>query len=177
VPQVEFQKPVEDSIAKINDEVAVGEDLDFQRSWWKFETAVWWCFTLIVVLAVLGAFGKGPLAKATAANSAMTVKYDRIERAGTPSILHIDFDPSAIQKGIVTLYISQSVTGDLGAQRVIPSPQTSTIGQGGITYVFPASNSPATVEFALQPHSPGIFHFTVQVPQAPPIEERVIVVP
>jgi len=28
---------IDDSVAKVDDEVAGGEDLDFQRRWWKFE--------------------------------------------------------------------------------------------------------------------------------------------
>ncbi len=174
---IAFQKPVEDSVAKINDEVAVGENLDFQRTWWRFETVVWCFFTMIVVLAAAGLFGRGPLAKAQASNSAISVQYDRIERAGTPSILRVSFGPSAIRYGIAELYVSGSLVHELGAQRVIPSPQSAKVGRGGITYLFPAGESPATAEFALQPSGPGIFQFTLQVPQAPPIQERVVVFP
>jgi hypothetical protein len=52
-------KPVEDSIAKINAEVAVGEDLAFQKKWWVFERWVWIVFTLILLLDLSGAPGHG----------------------------------------------------------------------------------------------------------------------
>jgi hypothetical protein len=51
-----FTKPVQDSVAKVNDEVAVGEDLDFQRKWWRFENAAWVFFTLIIILDLGGLF-------------------------------------------------------------------------------------------------------------------------
>ena len=96
-----ISKPVEDSVAKVNDEVAVGEDLDFQRKWWRFENAAWVVFTLIIVLDLAGLFGRGPIAKAErhSADGAMDVKYERIERTNSPSILTIQFAQSAIQNG------------------------------------------------------------------------------
>ena len=56
-----FTKPVEDSVAKVNDEIAVGEDLEFQRKWWRFENIAWIFFALIIVLDVAGLFGRGRL--------------------------------------------------------------------------------------------------------------------
>ena len=96
-----FTKPVEDSVAKVNDEVAVGEDLDFQRKWWRFENAAWVFFTLIIILDLCGLFGRGPIAKAErhTADGTLDVKYERIERTDSPSILSISFGQSAIQDG------------------------------------------------------------------------------
>ena len=70
-------KPVQDSVAKVNDEVAVGEDLDFQRKWWRFENAAWVFFTLIIILDLCGLFGRGPIAKAErhTADGTLDVKY------------------------------------------------------------------------------------------------------
>ena len=51
-----FSKPVGDSIAKVNNEVAVGENLDFQRKWWRFENFIWIFFTVIIVLDLAGLF-------------------------------------------------------------------------------------------------------------------------
>src|ERR1700721_4299350 len=103
-----FSKTVEDSVAKVNDEVAVGEDLDFQRKWWRFENAAWVIFALIIVLDLAGLFGRGPIAKAErrSADSAIDVKYERIERTDSPSIMTINFGPSAITDGKIQLYVS-----------------------------------------------------------------------
>jgi hypothetical protein len=84
-------EPVTDSVPKINDEVAVGEDLEFQRSWWRFERCVWILFAVLVFLDVLGVFGRGPLAKAhaEAADGSMKIDYERVERFSTPSIMTV----------------------------------------------------------------------------------------
>ena len=62
-------KPVEDTVQKINNELAVGEDLEFQRKWWKVERGIWIFFLLLIIADLLGAFGRGWLAKAHRAAS------------------------------------------------------------------------------------------------------------
>jgi hypothetical protein len=89
----------------------------------------------------------------------------------------LHFSESAIHDGKVAVFISNSLIKPLGAQRIAPQPATSSIGNGGITYVFPASTTPADVQVQLQPTLPGVHHFTVQVANASPIDARVVVLP
>ena len=172
-------QPVDDSIAKINQEVAVGEDLEFQRRWWRFEKIAWAAFVLILVLDLAGVFGRGPLAHAERRTSdgAMDVKYDRIARSQTPSILNINFGPAAIHNGSIQIYVSESLVDELGTQRVIPAPTTTVIGEGGLTYTFPANGPPATLKMALQPSTPGLYRFVLEVPGSPPVHASIFVVP
>jgi len=171
--------PVTQSAPRVNNEIEVGEDLEFQRKWWRFENLVWILFTLIIVLDMAGLFGRGPIAKAErhAADGTIDVKYERIERTDSPSILTIDFGPSAIHDGKIKLFISESLVKGLGTQRVVPAPTETTIGEGGLTYTFPASKPPAAVDLALQPSGPGIYHFKTAVKNAEPIQAKIFVVP
>jgi hypothetical protein len=174
-----FTKPIEDSVEKVDGEVAVGEDLAFQRKWWKFERATWIFFGLILVLDVAGVFGRGPVAKAqrTASDGSISVGYDRIERTGTPTILTVNVGSSAVMNGKVLLYVSHSMVKELGAQRVIPAPERTAIGNAGLTYSFPISSFPASVEFVLEPTGPGLRHLTLQVPGSTPVSFDIMVVP
>jgi hypothetical protein len=158
--------PVRDSVPKINNEIAVGSDLEFQRKWWKFEKFVWAFFTLVLILNLCGFLGRGPAAKAhrTTHDGSLDVSYDRLERYGTPSQVRIQFSPATIRDGKVQLWVSESLVKTLGNQRVSPEPQTSTVGQGGILYTFPATTPPATVQFALQPATTGSTSVQFQVP-------------
>lgn len=174
---VAFSKPVEDSVPKINDEVAVGEDLGFQRKWWQFETLMWWAIAFVLLLNFAGFLGRGPMAHAALSNDAMIVKYERVEHTGTPSILEVQFQPAILGKGHVKLHVSQSVVNELGAQRIIPSPLDTAVGRGGLTYTFSTEEAPGSVQFALQPSKPGIFHFTLEVPGSAPLSARVVVMP
>jgi hypothetical protein len=172
-------KPVEDSVARVNDEIAVGEDLQFQRKWWRFEKFVWLLFTLIIVLDLAGLFGRGPIAKAErhSADGSIDVTYERIQRTDSPSILTVRFAESAIKDGKVRLYVSQSLVQELGTQRVIPAPLDTTVGDAGLTYTFLASKAPASVDFALQPAGPGLYRYTLRVPGGEPVQAKVFVVP
>ncbi len=173
------RKPVGDSVPKINNELAVGADLKFQRRWWRFENTVWWSFGVIVVLDLLGCFGRGPVAKATldAPDGSMNVKFERIERYGTPSIITINFGKAAIHEGKVNLLISESMLEQLGNQRVVPQPADSQIGEGKVLYTFPASTYPATVLFSLQPTRIGLSHMTLQVPGLSEVKAAIFVMP
>ena len=155
---------VEDTVPKVNNEVAVGEDPAFQRRWWKFESFVWCIFVLLVVLDVAGAFGRGPLAKAQKSSNdgELNVTYERIERTGTPSSMKIKFGESAFQNGQVKLWTNEALVTDLGNKLVAPQPGTSTVGQDGIEYLFPVTTKPATVVFSLQPSAPGVFPLTIR---------------
>ncbi len=175
--QVPFAEPVVDSVPKINQEVAVGEDLGFQRRWWKFEGVMWWAVAALLLLNLAGVFGRGPVAHARLSNEAMVVKYDRVERTGTPSMLVVQLQPPVFEKKPIKLHVSQSLVEELGTQRVIPAPSDTALADGGLTYTFSAEKGPGSVEFALQPAKPGIHHYSLQVAGFPPIFARVIVVP
>jgi hypothetical protein len=116
-------------------------------------------FVVIIVLDLGGAFGRGPLAQAhaTSADRSLSVHYERIERAGTPSILSITMNAGAIQDGQATLFVSDSLVSGLGARRIIPEPATTRLGDGGLTYTFPITQPPFIVRFELEPSAAGRF--------------------
>ncbi|MFP5236307.1 MAG: hypothetical protein ACLGSD_10420 [Acidobacteriota bacterium] len=176
---IPFQQSVHDSVPQIHDEIAVGEDIDFQRKWWRFEKIIWPILLLIVLADVLGAFGRGWLAKAHAAtpDHALTLDYERVARAGTPSIMTFKFGPAAIQNHRIVLFVSDSIVKPLGAQRISPEPALSIIGKDGITYIFASSESPASAQIELQPSFPGPHKFRVQVQGSDSINGSIFVMP
>ena len=178
-------QPVSDSVAKIggssdgSGSIAVGEDLGFQQAWWKFERAVWIFFALILVADVSGLLGRGPLSKAEAYSSSRSlhVKYERVERANTPSIMSILPAQGATRDGKLRLYVSDSIVKQLGAQRVVPQPESSALGDGGVTYTFPASTGPITVQIQLQSSFVGLHAFRIGIPGDGMIDRKVLVLP
>ena len=177
--QVEFSEPITDSADKVDDAISVGEDLDFQRRWWRFEHAIWIFFLLVLVADVLGVFGRGWLSKAERHTKDQTlhVKYERVERASTPSIMTISFGPAAIREGHIQLFVSESLIKELGNRRIAPQPASSVLGESGVTYTFPATAPPATIEFMMQPSFPGIHDFELQIPGSAAVHARIFVVP
>ena len=177
--EMPFLKPVEDTVPKVDNNIAVGEDLRFQHRWWTFERCIWIFFLLVLLADALGLFGRGWLARAqrSTPDNALSVKYERIERAGTPSIMTIRLGPSAIQNGAAHLFLSNSIIDKLGAQRIAPQPASSVLGDGGVTYTFPVTAPPATITLALEPSFPGTQHFTLGIAGAPSVNGTVFIVP
>jgi len=173
-----FKTPVTDSVAKINHELAVGEDLAFQRKWWRFERALWVLFVMIIALDCMGAFGRGPLAKSQieSADRAIEADYERIERTGTPSMMTVKVNEAA-KVDQIELFVSDSAVSGLGLQRVIPAPETTKIGSGGFTYRFPRGSLPAVVRFEFQPVGAGFYHIAVGKPGEALMHMTVAVVP
>jgi hypothetical protein len=179
MPTTEFSSPVEDSVPKVSNELAVGENLDFQRKWWRFERAIWLFFLLLLICDLLGLFGRGWLAKArrSTPDGALVLDYERIARASTPSVMTLNFGPDAIRNGHIQVFISDSLVKPLGAQRISPQPAVSAVGNGGITYTFDATQAPALVQIALEPSFPGLHPFRIDLAGEPPIDARIFVVP
>jgi hypothetical protein len=179
LPNEHISERVVDRIPRVDDAVSVGEDLDFQRRWWRFEKAAWLLLAVVLIADALGAFGRGWLAQAelTAADGSMRVRYERVERTGTPSEMTIEFGPSAVHDQKVRMFASQTTVKELGAQRIIPQPIASQIGPGGITYTFSAAGSPATSSIAMQPSFPGVHHIELRVLGSEPVGATIVVLP
>ena len=173
------QKQLGDDVPKVDGALAVGEDLEFQRRWWKFERLVWSFFILVLVADLSGILGRGPLAKAERRNSdgTLTIKYERVQRENTASMLTILPGPGAVQGGQLKLFVSDTLLKQLGTQRVIPQPEISAVGDGGVTYVFAAKQLPMTVQMELKPAKLGLQHFAVAVSGGSAVKADTFVLP
>ena len=180
MPTAAPTKPVEDTVAKVDDAVAVGEDLEFQRKWWRFSNVIWSFFLLLLVCDLLGLFGRGflAIAKAAPATNSFFLDYERIERAGTPSIMTIHFSPEAVHEGKIQFFLSESVIKKLGAQRISPQPASSTLTSNGVNYTFPADGTgPAIVEISLSPSFPGRQTFDIHLADGSGVSGHILVMP
>ena len=176
---VPFTTEVQDSVPKVDNQVAVGEDLNFQRKWWRFEKGLWAVFCLILLCDLLGVFGEGWLSKTTRTtpDRTLTLEYNRMLRTGTASQLLLRFGPNAVHDGKISVYISDPVVKQLGAERIAPQPATSTLGNDGVTYTFPAINPPWDMQIQLSPKSPGTHAFRIQIVGADPIDAKAFIFP
>jgi len=172
-------RPVEDSVPKVNDELAVGSDLEFQGRWEKLETVVWFFLVIFLLLSLAGLFGRGPLSNVTAQapDGSMRVEYERFERFSTPSVLTVRMNPASIQNGQVKLWVSESLVKPLRNQRIIPQPEKSELGAGGITYTFPASETSTSVEFQMQPSAIGKSELKMRIPGNAELDINIYVMP
>lgn len=179
MPVTDETRPIEDSVPKINDELAVGSDLGFQQRWERLETIIWIFFVIFLLLSLAGLFGRGPLSKVSrkAPDASMEIDYERFERFSTPSVLTVKINPASIRDGQVQLWVSDSLVKPLGNQRVIPQPARSELSQGGIIYTFPASETSASIEFQTQPSAIGKSELKMRIPGSAEVDLSVYVMP
>ncbi len=172
-------KPVGDDVPMVDGAIAVGEDLEFQRRWWRFEKVVWSLFVLILLADLSGILGRGPLANARAQtpDGTLDLKYERVLRENTSSIMTVLPETTAIHDGKLRLFVSDSILKEFGAQRVIPQPQTSTVGDGGVMYTFLATSTPLTVQIELKPSFIGAHTFRVGISGGSSIQAKSVVLP
>lgn len=170
---------INDSVSKVNDEIAVGSDMEFQERWWRFENAVWVFFTLVVIAALLGCFGRGLLAKGrlNAGDGSVSVSYDRIARYSTPSKMTVEFEPAAIHDGYAQLWVDRQCVKSLGLTQALPRPARTALLPDGLLYTFPVEAGAGSAELSVEPPAPGIKHFKMGVPGFRAVEASVVVMP
>jgi hypothetical protein len=77
----------------------------------------------------------------------------------------------------VQLWVSDDLVKPLGNQRIVPQPTASTLDGKGLLYTFDATSHPNSIEFALEPSSPGIYPLTLRVPGAEEFHTKIYVMP
>jgi hypothetical protein len=137
---------------------AANMDLDtqngFERRWHAFEVMCWAAMAVVVVAALVGFLGKGPLAqtKAFAAGKPGSVTYQRFSHYMAPARYEVAFGPlgSAIQ-----VHIDRSLLSKTDIMGISPRPLAASDDGKGWNYSFAANNAPGQIDFRLQPRAIG----------------------
>lgn len=100
----------------------------------------WTVFALLMVAALAGLLGHGPLSSATAKDPAafLRVKYQRFERYQGPTELRLHVAPQAVREGRLKIWISREFLDSIELERIVPQPVTVELGADRQTYVFDA---------------------------------------
>jgi hypothetical protein len=61
-------------------QLQIDEDLAFQRREWKIQRVGWGAMALVIIAALLGVFGTGPLSNATLEREGLRLEYERFCR-------------------------------------------------------------------------------------------------
>lgn len=136
----------------------VDEDKAFQRRDWSFERAGWVVIALVVLAAVLGLMGHGPLsgAEATTPDGAMRVEYARFERHGAPSSIILHIARRVASDTTVTFFLSREYLGGVRLERTVPETvQGVAVNQVLFTVPLVAASDTAHVTLTFIPETIG----------------------
>ena len=134
-------------------DIEVNQDLDFQRAEWRFQRVAWMVIALIAIASILGAFGRGPIANATATTAAgdLTVEYERIARHTAITRFDLHF---ARAQGEVGVSIPSSYLKGAELRSIVPEPTKTESGAGSSTFYFDLRPG-AVVSFIFEPDALG----------------------
>jgi hypothetical protein len=132
----------------------------------------WSVLALVVLAALAGLLGPGPVsdATATAPDGQVEVRYERFTHwVGSTSVeLQVAADPA--QPDQARVWISQEYLSGLQLEQVQPEPDSWTAMDDGVVLAFPVTGpEPLSVELQVRPAEIGLLRGAVGVPGRDPL--------
>jgi len=104
-------------------DLEIDQDLAFERRQWSVQRVGWGVGALIIVAALLGVFGSGPLSAATAGDEeTLVVHFQRFVRHKGQGELVVKVGPNQASAGQVELWLTTEYLGEIDLQGISPEP-------------------------------------------------------
>ena len=135
------------------DGLEIDEDLAFARRSWRVQRASWVGMGVVVVLALAGLLGSGPLSRhAVSLPGLLRVEYQRFTRYEAPQTLTVRLEPAATQTAEARVWIDRRYLDDARVEAVTPPPARVEAAGDRLVYAFPISRrgEPVAIVVALQ---------------------------
>jgi hypothetical protein len=143
----------------------IDEDLKFQRREWKIQRVGWVTMALVIIAALLGVFGAGPLSSATIEREGLRLEHERFGRLQRDTELRFTIAGTG---GPVLLLIGSEYLDRVMIERITPEPGKVEAVSDGVVFQF-VLQGPAAVTFHLTPKKFGLASGKVRLGQAAPI--------
>ncbi len=114
------------------------EDPSTRLKEWRVQRVGWVVLALVVVLALAGLFGTGPLSwsSVSADDGSVVVDYSRFGRDGGPTTLDVRVAPAAVDGDQVLVWVGHDLLRGLEIQQITPEPSSQTTVDGGVVLTF-----------------------------------------
>lgn len=159
-------------MAKTAKGIEIDEDRAHQRREWRIERVGWVAMAALVLAALLGLLGDGPIGETTAGTrDALRVEYNRLQRAAAPTEYRFAVQPALARDGRVRLRLEDALLEEVHLRAIVPEPASTRAGPGYTEFTFDvgAGDSPARIVFDFEPTSFGRVTGRVVAEGAPPI--------
>lgn len=140
--------------AKLGD-LEPSRDLAFQRKVWRVERAAWVGLALVLLAALAGLFGEGPLsdAVAEAPGGRLRLEYDRFARRGAETELRLRIAASDREP---RLTLDHGYLDAVEVRAIEPEPAGAATGREGREYRFELlGDGPGVVILRVRPRRAG----------------------
>jgi hypothetical protein len=164
-----------------NRSIQIEEDSRHQQRDWRFERTGWAVMAIVLVAGLLGLLGYGPLSQTQAgARGALTVTYDRLQRASAPTAYRFQAAQSLARNGELRLRFDDALLDEMEMDSILPEPVQMRAGPGYTEFVFAmagAEGPPARLQFQFQPATFGHVRGRVSTEGAEPLVIDQIIFP
>ena len=139
--------------------IELEHDPKFQRREWMLQRLGWDLMLAVVIAAMLGVFGRGPFAAASAAvdGGRVRLEYDRLLRHRSPTPITIHLAGGVSSGGAVRVWLSREYVEGMEPQRIVPEPERMESAADGYVYTFRIADPSrrSTIVFDLEPEGYG----------------------
>lgn len=136
-------------------ELEINQDVTYQEREWRTERLGWALLILLILVAVAGLFGNGPLSwtTVTTPDEALEVSYERFGRRGGSQDLTLRATSRSAENGEWHIEISSSYLASLEVSSITPEPESVEMVEGAARYNFSQATADADLEviFAVMP--------------------------
>jgi hypothetical protein len=134
------------------------EDLAHERVVWKMQRWGWAVLTLILLAALIGFLGHGPLSKAKAGQpkSVLWAEYDRFGRHHASAVLKVHLGASGATS-LPAIWIAREYLDQVEMEQIYPAPERVKVAEGRLIYIFDLArtNEQTEITFHLKPSGFG----------------------
>jgi hypothetical protein len=135
----------------------------------------------VIVAALLGLFGSGPLSKATSQSggAALTVDYHRFDRFQSPSTIEVLLGAEAIQGDEAQIWIESSYLDRVQIEDILPEPDSVEAGSDRYVFTFAITgdSASANVTFHIRSEEPGFHSAEIGIVDGSSIRLRQLIYP
>jgi hypothetical protein len=151
----------------VNDELEVGYDARFERTWHRAEIAGRVVMVLIVAAGLAGLFGRGPFSHHTEATAARTLSadFEPVARWGTPTDVTLHIRPPPGDQHEVRIRLSSQFVEPMGLSGTLPRAEVERAAGGDLllTLSLPPAPTEALLRIKLNPIAIGPVSLFAQV--------------
>ena len=146
---------------KSKPELELAEDETFVRRQHAVQRVGWFLMAALVVAALAGAFGRGPLSNdsATARDQSLSLEYDRFGRSQAETELKFHISEKALDTDTLRLWLDRQYMARFQVVDINPEPERTDLSFDRMTLVYrvPKRDGPLSVKVVLEPTERGSF--------------------
>lgn len=157
----------------IRSQLEIDADVHFQRRVWTGQRIGWFFFAGLIITALLGFFGGGPVSRASVQGSGLGIEYERFARFQKSTQIRLAL---AVAGHPAQVELSRRYFDAVQIEEITPEPLAVESANEWLIYQFSGRGN-VLVTFRLRPQRFGSLTGTARLAGAQPVQFRQFIYP